>query len=167
MSEPAPPRPPNTYRPNVGAALFDARGLVLVARRADLPRDVADATGWQLPQGGIDPGEDPRAAVLRELAEEIGTDRADILAEHDAWLSYDFPPHLRRGGIKQAFVGQRQRWFALRFRGSDADIRFDAHGEPEFDAFRWVKLASIPDLAVAWKRPIYEAVAAAFARFAG
>ncbi len=163
----AAPQEASAYRPNVGAALFDRRGFVLVARRADLPRDIADLTGWQLPQGGIDAGEEPRAAVLRELAEEIGTDRADILAEHDAWLSYDFPPHLRGlGGVKAAFRGQRQRWFALRFRGTDADIRFDAHGAPEFDAFRWVELASIPDLAVAWKRPVYSAVAEAFARFA-
>jgi putative (di)nucleoside polyphosphate hydrolase len=154
------------YRPNVGAVLFNPHGQVLVARRADLPRDVADTTGWQLPQGGIDPGEEPRAAVLRELAEEIGTDRAEFLAEHDAWLSYDFPPHVRIGGPKQVFRGQRQRWFALRFLGSDADIRLDAHTPPEFDAFRWVDLASIPKLAVAWKRPVYQAVAAAFARFA-
>ncbi len=151
----------------MGAALFDRRGKVLVCRRADLPRDVADSSGWQLPQGGIDPGEDPRAAVLRELAEEIGTAHAEILAEHDAWLTYDFPPHLRRGGIKQRFAGQRQRWFALRFLGRDSDIRFDAHGTPEFDAFRWVDLADIPAIAVEWKRPVYEAVAAAFARFGG
>lgn len=154
------------YRPNVGAVLFDPRGLVLVARRADLPRDVADATGWQLPQGGIDPDEDPRVAVLRELAEEIGTDRAEILAEHDAWLTYDFPPHVRLGGPKQKFRGQRQRWFALRFLGSDADIRLDAHAPAEFDAFRWVPLATVPALAVEWKRPVYETVATAFARFA-
>ena len=155
------------YRPNVGACLFDLGGRVLVCRRADLPRAVAERTGWQLPQGGIDPGEAPRDAVLRELAEEIGTARAEILAEHDAWLTYDFPPHLRRGGAKQAFVGQRQRWFALRFLGSESDIRFDAHGAPEFDAFRWVELAEIPALAVDWKRPVYVAVAAAFAQFAG
>ncbi len=154
------------YRPNVGAVLFDARGLVLVARRADLPREAADTSGWQLPQGGIDPEEEPRAAVLRELAEEIGTDRAEILAEHDAWLSYDFPPHVRLGGPKQRFRGQRQRWFALRFLGTDADIRLDAHAPAEFDAFRWVRLADVPGLAVPWKRPVYEAVAAAFARFA-
>ncbi len=154
------------YRDNVGGVLFDGRGLVLVARRADLPRDVADATGWQLPQGGIDPGEDPRAAVLRELAEEIGTAHAEIQAEHDTWLTHDFPEHVRRGGIRQSYRGQRQRWFALRFLGTDADIRFDAHGAPEFDAFRWVALASVPLLAVAWKGPIYREVAAAFARFA-
>jgi putative (di)nucleoside polyphosphate hydrolase len=158
--------PAAAYRPNVGAALFNARGKVLVCRRADLPAGVADRSGWQLPQGGIDPGEDPRAAVLRELAEEIGTARAEILAEHDEWLTYDFPAHLRQGAM-QRYVGQRQRWFALRFLGSDADIRFDTHHAPEFDAFRWVDLAGIPDLAVEWKRPVYEAVAAAFARFAG
>ncbi len=154
------------YRPNVGAALFDARGLVLVARRADLPYDVADTAGWQLPQGGIDAAETPEQAVLREVGEEIGTDRVAILAEHHDWLSYDFPPHLRVGGPKQRFRGQRQRWFALRFLGRDADIRLDAHGAPEFDAFRWVPLAHIPALAVAWKRPVYEALAIAFAPFA-
>jgi putative (di)nucleoside polyphosphate hydrolase len=154
------------YRPNVGAVLFDARGLVLVARRADLPRDVADSSGWQWPQGGIDPGETPREAVLREVAEELGTDRVAILAEHDAWLTYDFPPHLRVGGARQSFRGQRQRWFALRFLGRDADIRLDGHGTPEFDAFRWIPLHAAPALAVAWKRPVYEAVAAAFAPWA-
>lgn len=154
------------YRPNVGAVLFDAAGLVLVARRADLPREAADRTGWQLPQGGIDPGETPRQAVLREVAEELGTDRVAILAEHDAWLTYDFPPHLRIGGAKQAFRGQRQRWFALRFLGTDADLRLDAHQPAEFDAVRWVRLADLPLLAVAWKRPVYEALATAFAALA-
>jgi putative (di)nucleoside polyphosphate hydrolase len=154
------------YRLNVGAVLFSAAGLVLVARRADLPRDVADRTGWQLPQGGIDPGESPRDAVLRELAEEIGTDRADIMAEHADWLSYDFPPHVRIGGPKQRYRGQRQRWFALRFLGTDQDIRLDAHAHPEFDAWRWERLAAVPALAVDWKRPVYQTLAAAFARFA-
>jgi putative (di)nucleoside polyphosphate hydrolase len=113
------------YRPNVGAALFNAHGQVLVARRADLPNAEGASGGWQLPQGGIDAAEDPRAAVLRELAEEIGTDRAEIIGEHPEWLTYDLPPHLlgrSRGG---RYRGQRQRWFALRFLGTDADIRLD------------------------------------------
>lgn len=151
------------YRPNVGAVLFNAVGLVLIARRADIPRDVAEVSGWQWPQGGIDPGETPQDAVMREVEEELGTRAVRVLAEHDAWLTYDFPPHVRLGGPKQAFRGQRQRWFALRFLGADADIRFDRHGTPEFDAFRWVRLDEVPPLAVAWKRPVYEAVAAAFA----
>lgn len=156
------------YRPNVGAVLFNPQGLVLVARRADLPPDEADLTGWQLPQGGIDGDEEPRSAVLRELHEELGTDRAEILAEHPQWLTYDFPPHLRAGGggRKAAFRGQRQRWFALRFTGRDSDIRLDAEAVPEFDAWRWVRLEAVPPLAVAWKQPVYAALAQAFARFA-
>ena len=158
------------YRPNVGAVLFNPQGLVLVARRADLPPSEADLTGWQLPQGGIDGDEEPRRAVLRELHEEIGTDRAEILAEHPEWLTYDFPPHLRVGGgasgRKTAFRGQRQRWFALRFTGRDSDIRLDAEPVPEFDAWRWVRLETVPQLAVAWKQPVYAALAHGFARFA-
>ena len=155
------------YRANVGAVLFNGAGLVFVARRADLPPDLAQQAGWQLPQGGIDDGEDPRAALLRELAEEIGTTDAEIIGEHEDWLAYDFPPEIiALGGHKARFRGQRQRWFALRFLGQDADIRLDADPHPEFDAWRWVELHTLPDLAVKWKRPVYEALVAAFARFA-
>jgi putative (di)nucleoside polyphosphate hydrolase len=155
------------YRPNVGAVLFNRMGLVLVARRADLPNAEAPAGGWQLPQGGIDAGEDPRQAVLRELAEEIGTDRAEVIGEHDEWLTYDLPPDLLGVALKGRFRGQRQRWFALRFLGQDSDIRLDLDPHPEFDAWRWVELPALPDLAVTWKRPIYEALVVSFARFAG
>ena len=154
------------YRDNVGAVLFNPAGLVLVARRADLPNAEGAAGGWQLPQGGMDPGEDPRAAVLRELAEEIGTDRAEILAEHPEWLSYDLPPALIGKALGGRYRGQRQRWFALRFLGEDADIRLDLDPHPEFDAWRWVRLAELPSLAVGFKRPIYEVLARDFARFA-
>jgi putative (di)nucleoside polyphosphate hydrolase len=154
------------YRDNVGAVLFNRGGLVFVARRADLPNAEGAAGGWQLPQGGMDPGEDPREAVLRELAEEIGTDRAEILAEHDTWLSYDLPPELLGRALGGRYRGQRQRWFALRFTGEDADIRLDADPHPEFDAWRWVRLEELPGLAVAFKRAIYEELARAFARFA-
>ena len=154
------------YRPNVGAVLFNARGLVFVARRADLPNAEGAPGGWQLPQGGIDSHEDPRAAVLRELAEEIGTDRAEILGEHPDWLSYDLPPGLLGRAFGGRYRGQRQRWFALRFLGADADIRLDADPHPEFDAWRWTRLADLPGLAVAFKRPIYEILARDFARFA-
>jgi len=150
----------------VGAVLFNRDGLVLVARRADLPNAEAPAGGWQLPQGGIDEGEDPRQAVLRELAEEIGTDRAEVIGEHDEWLIYDLPPELVGVALKGKFRGQRQRWFALRFIGDDTDIRLDLDPHPEFDAWRWARLAELPDLAVAWKRPIYEALVGSFARFA-
>jgi putative (di)nucleoside polyphosphate hydrolase len=154
------------YRPNVGAVVFNRAGLVLVARRADLPNAEAPAGGWQLPQGGIDEGEDPRGAILRELAEEIGTNRAEVIGEHDAWLTYDLPPELIGVALHGRYRGQRQRWFALRFTGVDSDIRLDLDPHPEFDAWRWVELAALPELAVPFKRPIYEILASSFARFA-
>lgn len=154
------------YRANVGAVLFNPRGLVLVARRADMPNAEGPAGGWQLPQGGIDADEDPRAAVLRELAEEIGTDRAEIVGEHPDWLTYDLPPHLIGVALHGRYRGQRQRWFALRFTGRDSDIRLDADLDPEFDAWRWAPLTELQALAVDFKRPIYEILAKSFARFA-
>jgi len=154
------------YRLNVGAVLFSQAGRVLVARRADLPNAEGAPGGWQLPQGGIDADEDPRAAVLRELAEEIGTDRAEIIGEHPEWLTYDLPAGLIGKALKGRYRGQRQRWFALRFTGTDADIRLDADPHPEFDAWRWAGLAELPGLAVDFKRPIYEVLAQSFRRFA-
>ena len=154
------------YRPNVGAALFNRDGLIFVARRADLPNAEGSPGGWQLPQGGIDPKEDPRGAVLRELEEEIGTSAAEILAEHDEWLTYDLPPELIGRALGGRYRGQRQRWFALRFLGTDDDIRLDADPDPEFDAWRWAELAELPSLAVPFKRPIYEVLAKIFAPFA-
>ena len=154
------------YRPNVGAALFNRLGRVLVARRADLPNAEGAPGGWQLPQGGIDASEDPRAAVLRELAEEIGTDRAEIVGEHPEWLTYDLPPELLGVALGGRFRGQRQRWFALRFTGADSDIRLDADPHPEFTAWRWADLAELPMLAPDFKRAIYAVLAHSFARFA-
>jgi putative (di)nucleoside polyphosphate hydrolase len=154
------------YRPNVGAVLFNREGLVFVARRANFPNAEGAPGGWQLPQGGIDEGEDPRSAVIRELAEEIGTDRATIIGEHKEWLVYDLPPELLGVAFGGRYRGQRQRWFALRFDGSDGDIRLDADPHPEFDAWRWAPLAELPALAVSFKRAIYETLAVSFARFA-
>lgn len=154
------------YRPNVGAVLFSPTGLVFVARRADLPNAEGPAGGWQLPQGGIDEGEDPRGAVLRELAEEIGTDRAEIIGEHPDWLTYDLPAHLIGVALGGRYRGQRQRWYALRFTGEDSDIRLDLDPHPEFDAWRWARLEELPAMAVPFKRPIYEILARSFAPFA-
>ncbi len=154
------------YRPNVGAVLFNPLGEVFVARRADLPNAEGAPGGWQLPQGGIDDAEDPRAAVLRELQEEIGTGAATIIGEHPNWLTYDLPPELLGKALGGRYRGQRQRWFALRFKGRDSDVRLDLNPHPEFDAWRWVPLAELPSLAVAFKRPIYDVLAQSFARFA-
>jgi putative (di)nucleoside polyphosphate hydrolase len=152
------------YRLNVGAALFNRQGQVFIGRRADMPDRSAQV--WQMPQGGIDEGEDPRAAVLRELAEETGTDKAEIIGEHKAWLDYDLPPALVGRLFGGRYRGQRQRWFALRFLGEDSDFRLDAHSHPEFVAWRWAALAEVPDLCVPFKRATYEVIAAAFACYA-
>ncbi len=154
------------YRSNVGAALFNPAGLVLVARRADQPDPDGNPAVWQLPQGGIDAGEDPRAAVLRELREEVGTDKAEIIAEHPEWLSYDLPPHLLGRVLGGRFRGQRQRWFALRFTGTDRDIRLDLDPHPEFDAWKWLPLDQLPHQGVEFKRQIYSTLAASFAPYA-
>ena len=154
------------YRPNVGAVLFNRHGRVFIARRADLPNAEGPAGGWQLPQGGIDGNEDPRSAVLRELAEEIGTDRAEIIGEHPEWLTYDLPSHLVGVALGGRYRGQKQRWFALRFTGEDGDIRLDLDPHPEFDAWRWVALRELPALAVDFKLPIYRILSESFARFA-
>lgn len=153
------------YRPNVGAVLFNRQGLVFVARRADLPNAEGAPGGWQLPQGGIDEGEDPRVAVLRELAEEIGTTRAEIIGEHPDWLTYDLPPELVGVALGGRYRGQKQRWFALRFTGDDSDIRLDIDPHPEFDAWRWTDLSEVPALAVDFKRRIYQVLAGSFAPF--
>jgi len=155
------------YRPNVGALLFNPAGLVLVARRADLPNAEGAAGGWQLPQGGMDEGEDPKVAVFREMKEEIGTDNAEILAEHPEWLHYDLPAQLIGKALGGKYRGQTQKWYALRFLGDDAEIRLDLDPHPEFDAWRWARLSELPALAVPFKREIYVALVKEFARFAG
>ena len=152
---------PKLYRPNVGLALFSAAGHVFLGRRIN----GRGAFQWQMPQGGIDEGEDSAEAALRELEEEIGVSAklVDILEETDDWLHYDFPADVKRR-MPGPYLGQRQKWFALRFKGSDSDIRLDKH-TPEFDAWRWAPLAEAPGLIVPFKRPVYEAVAARFARW--
>jgi putative (di)nucleoside polyphosphate hydrolase len=146
--------------------LFNPAGEIFVARRADLPNAEGATGGWQLPQGGIDHDEDPRVAVLRELEEEIGTADATIIGEHPDWLTYDLPPELLGKALGGRYRGQRQRWFALRFNGRDADVRLDRDPHPEFDAWRWARLADLPGMAVDFKRPIYDVLARSFQRFA-
>ena len=149
------------YRKGVGAVLFNGDGLVLVARRIDTP-----GKAWQLPQGGVQKGEKPRKAVLRELAEEIGTDNAEIVAKSSGWLCYDLPEHLVGRVWGGKYRGQKQRWFALRFNGADTDIDLDASGRPEFEDWRWVRLEELPTLAVSFKRRLYEQIIAEFRHLA-
>ncbi|TVR97827.1 MAG: RNA pyrophosphohydrolase [Rhodospirillales bacterium] len=144
------------YRKGVGALLFDRRGRVLVAQRVDTPG------AWQLPQGGIDEGEDPEEAVRREVKEELGTDRFEIVAETPGWLRYDLPEALQGRIWGGRYRGQEQRWYALRFTGADADINLAASGHPEFDAWRWAAVDELPALAVWFKRPLYEDLVSQF-----
>lgn len=156
------------YRPCAGVALFNARGQVWIGRR--LPKWSGDnrAHFWQMPQGGIDAGEAPRDAALRELREETGVTSVEILAEYPEWLNYDLPDKLMGVALKGKYRGQRQRWFAMRFTGADSEIDIGARDghKAEFDSWRWADLAETPRLIVSFKRPIYEALAAEFAPFA-
>jgi putative (di)nucleoside polyphosphate hydrolase len=159
------------YRPNVGIALFNADGHVLIGRRfrGDGPEIILPGLEWQMPQGGVDEGEDSRAAALRELWEETGVKRAIHLAETD-WLAYDFPPYDGPSTHRLAkFRGQRQKWFALRFTGRDDEIdpTTPRNGQPaEFDAWRWERLDRVADLVVPFRRDVYREVARQFAKFA-
>jgi putative (di)nucleoside polyphosphate hydrolase len=159
------------YRPNVGIALFNASGHVLIGRRFrdDGPEIIMPGLEWQMPQGGIDPEEDPREAMMRELWEETGVTTADYLGE-TGWLTYEFPPYAGPLSHRLAkFRGQRQKWFALRFSGSDDEIDplTPRNGQPaEFDAWRWEQLGRVADLVVPFRRDVYRTVAQLFAGFA-
>jgi len=144
------------YRPCVGIMLVNDAGLVFAGKRLD-----QTVEGWQMPQGGIDDGEEARDAALRELQEETGTTKARIIAELPDWLTYDLPAHLVGIAFKGRFRGQKQKWFLMRFTGQDSDIDLHAH-EPEFSDWRWFALDELPTLIVPFKRPTYEAVIAGF-----
>ncbi len=144
------------YRPCVGVMLLNAQGQVFVGRRID-----QTVEGWQMPQGGIDEGETPEQAVMRELKEEVGTDKATIIRSLPDWLNYDLPPHLIGVALHGKYRGQTQKWFALRFTGTDADINLVTH-EPEFATWRWVSMDDLPNMIVPFKRDIYRKVIDAF-----
>ena len=144
------------YRPCVGLMLLNARGQVFVAQRIDVR-----GAAWQMPQGGIDAGESPRDAAMREMKEEIGTDSAEILAESVHWHRYDLPAHLIPKVWGGKYRGQTQKWFALKFTGDDREIDLEAH-EQEFQAWCWADVDKLPSMIVPFKRDVYDQVIAEF-----
>lgn len=140
------------FRPCVGVMLLNSEGLVFVGRRID-----QTVEGWQMPQGGIDQGETPLEAALRELKEEIGTDKAAPLREMNDWLDYDLPQHLLGVALKGRYRGQRQKWLAMRFTGNDEDIDIATH-EPEFAEWKWLAMEALPRMIVPFKRDTYARV---------
>jgi putative (di)nucleoside polyphosphate hydrolase len=154
------------YRPCVGIAVINADGLVWVGRRADAGgEEEGRGQWWQMPQGGIDAGEAPADAALRELIEETGMRTVEIVGEAAGWLRYDLPPHLVGKAWEGRYKGQEQKWFAVRFRGdeSEIDIAPATGHKAEFTEWRWVPLAEVVDLIVPFKRDVYVKVAEAFA----
>lgn len=162
MSTPAPNPDLELYRPNVGLVVFNGEGRVWLGRRAGWK----GAHSWQFPQGGVDPGEDWEEAARRELYEETGIRSVTLLGRTEDWIVYDFPPEARESKVARGFRGQRQKWFAFRFTGEDAEVDLHAHPPAEFDAWRWAALDQVADLVVPFKRPAYETVVGAFRGFA-
>jgi len=155
-------QPPHNlpYRPCVGIALFNNEGKVFMGQRMDAPG------AWQMPQGGIDEGEDVKTAFFREMKEEVGTDKAEILLILETPLRYDLPSHLLGRLWNGKWGGQEQTWVAARFTGNDSDINLYAHSSPEFKDWRWATTDEVPGLIVPFKRNTYFEVMKAFGKFA-
>ena len=159
------------YRPCAGITVLNRDGLVFIGRRASGPEHIDLTHVWQMPQGGIDDGEDPYEGALRELYEETNIRSVEKLGEIADWLAYDLPADLVGEAWKGKYRGQTQKWYALRFTGDDSEIDIanpagGAH-KPEFIAWRWAPLRDLPDLVVPFKRETYERVAREFEKFAG
>ena len=159
LPNPATDTPPPDYRPCAGIVVVNQGGLIFIGERRGLA-----GYAWQMPQGGIDEGEEPLRAARRELLEETGIDRIELLAESTHWHCYDIPAERRPHHWKGRYVGQCQRWFAFRFIGDDGDVDLDAH-EPEFSLWRWARPEEVLDLAVPFKRTVYQAVIEEFQPF--
>jgi putative (di)nucleoside polyphosphate hydrolase len=149
--------------------LFNKQGRVFIGRRTDGPEHVDETHVWQMPQGGVDPKEDPWPAALRELYEETNISSVEKLAESKEWYSYDIPREIVGKAWKGRYRGQTQKWYALRFTGkeSEIDVLHPAGGhKPEFAEWRWEKMERLPELVVPFKRKVYEQVVEEFRKFA-
>ena len=157
------------YRPCVGIMLLNSSGMVWVGRRIPKWKKDAASRMWQMPQGGIDEGEQPGDAAFRELKEETGITKASLLAETEDWLTYDLPPEALGIALKGKYRGQRQKWLAMRFEGDDneIDIASGKDGKPEFDAWKWAAISELPELIIPFKRKGDLQVADAFRHLAG
>jgi putative (di)nucleoside polyphosphate hydrolase len=161
------------YRDCAGVALFNDRGQVFIGRRAGDDPEKSPELGapWQMPQGGIDKGESPREAAVRELYEETSVTSIELIAEAPEWILYDLPDDLLGVALKGKYRGQRQRWFAFRFTGNESEIDVLAPGggkfHAEFDSWRWEDLMRTPDLIVDFKRDAYRRIVAAFGEIPG
>lgn len=160
------------YRPCVGVMILNARGLVWTGHRKVEPDDenAGSTQLWQMPQGGIDKGEEPLEAARREVFEETGIESLSLIAEAPGWINYDLPPD--RLGITWGgkYRGQTQKWFAFRFDGEETEIRIDpppAGHKAEFDQWEWRPMKTLPNIVVPFKRKVYDEVVAAFAHLAG
>ncbi len=159
---------PNTlpYRPCVGIVLLNGEGKIWIGRRCEALISQEWQKRWQMPQGGIDDGEDPREAAARELFEETGVSSAAIVAELKGWIEYELPPDVVGKAMKGKYRGQRQKWFAMRFTGDEREIDLSPEGhKPEFDAWRWAGAAEVLDEIVDFKHAAYDAILAEFAPF--
>ncbi len=154
------------YRPNVGIVLVNTAGLVFIGNRSKTNEELRTEEAWQMPQGGIDQGEEPLTAAYRELFEETNVRSVTLLAECPEWLSYDLPQEALKRSWKSKYRGQTQRWFAFRFEGDESEIDILSPGggahKPEFSHWKWERLERLPDLIVPFKRPVYEKVVEAF-----
>ncbi|WP_336069973.1 RNA pyrophosphohydrolase [Nitratireductor rhodophyticola] len=160
------------YRPCVGIMVLNDRGLAWAGRRIVQP-DTDELSGatqlWQMPQGGVDRGEDPREAAYRELYEETGIKSVSFLAETPEWITYDLPEHLIGVALKGKYRGQKQKWFAFRFEGQDTEIAINpppGGHEAEFDMWEWKPMTDLPKLIVPFKRKVYDSVVDAFRHLA-